>query len=1490
MSPRIVIVLEVVSPRSGGEAAKFGERYEGRWTVAQFLRVLVGSATSIVVEQRGEGGRGVEFVVTRSDGTVEAHQVKRQRGRKNNWTLPELRREGVLQAAAEQIGRGRRFWFVSLIPCRDLEELSDLARRTDDLRAFLDDLREDLDSKFTLLTSEWGTPQKAYAILKDFYVDWPSERHLVDTNAGLSELLLAGAAGAASSVVLGALAWDSLGTTLDAPRIEEQLSEYSLSRAQLVGVKTTTAVGETLTNWSRTVRRELLSPEIARPEADDVAGCLRSSETNVLLVAGAAGDGKSAVLHQAVSMVADDWPVLAMRLDQIEPFSSTRELGVDRLGLPASPVAALAATAQGGDCLLVVDQLDAVSIASGRMPTTFDQVVSLLSEASAFERMRVLLACRQFDIDNDHRLRRLVADDGPAKRISINPLTDEQVRDAVRQMDLDPVGLNDAQTQLLRSPLNLVLLAAVADQPDALAFSTAKGLMEEFYRRKRRDCQVRRQPPAQFGRTIDLLVQDMSANQRLFSPEAVLDGADLQGDADVLASEHVLVRSGTRIGFFHESFFDYAFARAWLVRDETLVAFLLIGEQELFRRAQVRQVLVHLRQEEPHRFVVEVEGLLAEPRIRFHIKEVVLALLRAIEDPTSAEWRMVQRQIAATPSFVNRLWWTVRTVAWFDRLDAEGVLEGWLRDGEKTFWHATEVMISVSNQRPDRLAALLASVSDEPSYAAGLRRVSFYVDLHNSRAMFELVLDGVRRGLFDEHAHDLFMTAHGLSTHEPAWGAELLAAWFVERPDALRLNDDGKVAALADRDHGTQEVISGAAAGDPLGFATFAVPFLLTAMARTDADERRPRRDRHFGYRIYNEDPLDADEALLYGARDSLRAMVVDGSQDEVTSLLESLAADEHDAAQWLLYQALAADGAAHSDWAVQLISEGEQRLLCGYTDSAYWTTRELVVAIAPTLNDHQLAALEQSFLALRPSRESRPMGLSSFTLLSALPEDRLSDQGRARLRELRRVFGPEPLAPTGMEMEPIEPPIAQAAAEKMTDDQWLRAIAKHSEDRIDWTRFTGGAADMARVLQNATEAEPERFARLALRLDETSHPAYLNAVLRGLRAAENVDADLVFDVIRHVNTLGRPDHDRALPDPLRHHLDADVPDDIIELLLDRATGAIDPTEESWQREAWDGKNFYNGDPFSDGMNTARGWATLAISDLLIHDSDGHRTALVAPHFESLAADPSTAVRSCVARLLTAGLRHARDDAVDAFTKLIEAPDDLLATRTVEELVIYVGFGDSARVEPVIRRMLTSPLEKVREAGGRLAAFAGLELDVQSLLAEAVSSPDAMIRKGAATICASRVSRTSDAERAGYALSVFFDDPDDDVRSEAAAVAARLRHQPLAAHRELLHRLIASPTFDKALSQLLITLEDATERVDGLVMSTAGRFIELHRGQVSHFANHAALDSRQVGELLLRAYAQAVDAEPRALVLDLIDDLLQAAAYDFAAVVEEAER
>ncbi len=158
-------------------------------------------------------------------------------------------------------------------------------------------------------------------------------------------------------------------------------------------------------------------------------------------------------------------------------------------------------------------------------------------------------------------------------------------------------------------------------------------------------------------------------------------------------------------------------------------------------------------------------------------------------------------------------------------------------------------------------------------------------------------------------------------------------------------------------------------------------------------------------------------------------------------------------------------------------------------------------------------------------------------------------------------------------------------------------------------------------------------------------------------------------------------------------------------------------------------REIYHGDPFSHGINSARGAAALTLGDLLVHDVDGHRTALIEPSFEALTSDPSLAVRSCVAHLLAAGLRHARPSVIEVFPLLVDAPDELLTTRPVEELMVYVGFSDSELIEPVIERMLDSALEEVREAAGRLAAFAGLEFD-SPLLADALISEDRAIRKG----------------------------------------------------------------------------------------------------------------------------------------------------------------
>ncbi len=89
---------------------------------------------------------------------------------------------------------------------------------------------------------------------------------------------------------------------------------------------------------------------------------------------------------------------------------------------------------------------------------------------------------------------------------------------------------------------------------------------------------------------------------------------------------------------------------------------------------------------------------------------------------------------------------------------------------------------------------------------------------------------------------------------------------------------------------------------------------------------------------------------------------------------------------------------------------------------------------------------------------------------------------------------------------------------------------------------------------------------------------------------------------------------------------------------------------------------------------------------------------------------------------------------------------------------------------------------------------------------------------------------------------------------------------------------------------LLLTLEFAPDRVDELVFALAERFLATNTEALDSIATAGAGHSKQLAELVLRAYAQAPDPPARTRALDLIDRLLELRAYGIADAVASAER
>jgi hypothetical protein len=1485
-----------VTPRPGGEADKLGNKYELAWAIRHALYCLVDDRRSLVTEDvDAEVGKGSEFTYY-TGAVTEVHQLKRQKSNSNSWTIKSLADLNIFEAAASHVAAGRHYHFVSLVPCRPLQELSERTRKSPDLAMFTQSwLTAELRPFFDELSAAevLGNAHAAWTVLRGMWFSAQDEQDIIRMNSMLAQCFLSGSTGHLTSLAIGDILLDNLGKRLTRTELLELLAGEGIQ--PLAAGRHQTSHEQVLAitgSWRASIQRELLQPSIERTEAAQVVEAL--AVNRLCLVAGTAGGGKSSVLEQTVASLASAGAeVLALRLDRLDSFASTIGLG-QQLGLDTSPAVALAVAADGRDAYLVVDQIDAVSLASGRMPESFDVVMDLIGEALSVVGIRVILACREFDIENDHRIRALATrSDISRKQVGLLPA--EAVDAAVVHMGLDPARLSASQRLLLQTPLHLVLLQTIAAQADALAFHSKGSLFEAFWERKRQATRTRR-TAVRFNDVLSRVANAASDRQVLSVPVEVLDEGDLIEDANVLVSEHVLARNGDRIAFFHEAFFDYAFARQWVSRSESLVDFLLRDEQELFRRAQVRQILQHLHEREAERFLEQVEAVLASPAIRFHIKETVLAVLADLPTPTSEDAEVVLRVAATKPRFGGRLWERLRGAQWFLRFYEQGWIDDWLDDSDQELKErALKSMISATKEHADFLAELLIARQSAPEYLNWLRWVVRYADVHNNRGLFDLMLAAVRQGGFDANEHELWLTVHSLAKQQPLWAIELLQARLIDHVNALALDEDDKVAALGLREYFASELVREAASAEPSAFVRTIVPYLCSVMAATSDPPHGDTaiRDRHFSAR-FEVDGIDdrkMDDALLAASVRSLEKLGQSAPND-VRPLLGDLAADPHEAAQFLLYRALTAGAMTFAEWGAALLLEGGKRLDFGYISDGGWAARELARAIAPYLNDSRHRQLEDQFRDLRdPYDRGRNTGSSAFAFLSALDESRLSPGGVRRLGEYRRKFRTDaPSKPHGMRSGTFGSPISSQSSKRMTDKQWLRAMTVHDSDKSNWDTFTGGAHELSSVLGEGVAANPTRFARLALRLTPDINPSYTGAFLMGFGNAEANDdtAALIFDAVRHIVSLGHPDTDRWLGMALRRHYRR-VPLDLVELLRDRALHSPDPSVDTTV-DVRDGDDVKSAAEMRmKGINTARGSLAETLGDLLTYDIDGERTELVRTHLEALASYPALSVRSCVSHILAASLRHARPDALAAFERLIDADDQLLAAESVQQLMLYVGNVNPEIIDPVIQRMLTSMDGETREAGGILAAFAALEWDRPALM-DQVLSGEARVRQGAAGACARRVHRTSNAALATASLVRLMNDDEDEVRQAAAQVATHLRELPLHPFTELLSALIDSPSYDHATPQLLITLQSAPDKVDDLVLKAAQRFVDVFGRDAADIRMGAAGDAPYISELVVRGLAQSRNPAHRAALLDVLDRLMELGVYGIGDAIAEAER
>ncbi len=651
------------------------------------------------------------------------------------------------------------------------------------------------------------------------------------------------------------------------------------------------------------------------------------------------------------------------------------------------------------------------------------------------------------------------------------------------------------------------------------------------------------------------------------------------------------------------------------------------------------------------------------------------------------------------------------------------------------------------------------------------------------------------------------------------------------------------------------------------------MPFLVHLIDATAPPSKGNllRTSTRWGIRFTGEH-LSIAGALFSGAEQALRALARTAPGEALT-VARPLAGTDIEELRFLACRTWAAS--TSGDEALTWILSDDQNLSLGWADSPQAASRELIAVATSICSPELLDALSRRLLDFYPrhelTAENRQLrGRAQYELLSAIEPSRRSSAVAGRVGELERKFSDAPpAAPQPVEARRVGPPLPDSASHVMSDEDWLRALTKHSSERVSWSGDipVGGATELAEVLAQRAAEDPERYARLGLRFDADIRPVYFRRLIETVGGT--IPTALLGELCQHAHDVAGRAVRRAICFAVSR-AGGEV-DDVLVALLGQCASDADPDRELARTLASSGQPFFGGDLLAAGLNSTRGSAARAIADVLFRSPEHVDRFL--EELAALAVDPILGVRAQAAEALRALMNHRPELALDLAEGLLTGADvDLLGTRYVTALLISGLVRRPDQFAPHVTRALDGP-DAVAEQAGQAWAVGYLRRTVPAPLPTRIADLSPVARRGVAQVLA------------GYpvdelpALRELFTDGDPAVRAAAASALRALPNLGPEDADRLLRAFIDSSAYAEHFDIAISALATSTQILPDATIAACERAIALPGPALGDMTTRHPMTADYLISIVLRLYRQG-DATTRLHCLDVIDQLSESRAYD----------
>ena len=1242
---------------------------------------------------------------------------------------------------------------------------------------------------------------------------------------------------------------------------------------------------------------------IERPEVVTIVEWVRGSNEKhrVGVLVDQPGGGKTVVLRDTLVQLEElKVPVLAIKADYLSGgLRSPMDLAA-RIDIPFAIEDCVRFIASSERVVVILDQLDALSLALTRDQVTLDIIIGLVNRLREIENVRVIISCRTFDLNNDPRLSQLLVD----HHFKLLPFTEDQIQPILRMYSIEWDKLLPDHKKLLTVPLHLSIYAHLFEHGNSAvtkleSFRSLQELYDALWRRIIESPLPDQPKVSKRISAIYRLVDFMNNSHQLTAPEAVLD--ELVEAAGYLERSGLIRRENSNWLFQHQTFFDYCYARHFVSLKREISQEVLSGSQGLFERSKIIQIMAYLRGMNTGTYLQEYKTLLFSTKLRTHLKLLLYGWLGSINNPTEKEIQMARsllRDKERCSYFIKAI---SGNVDWFDALYPQG-LTPLLHEGSKETLELLvgylSTMIDIRSQQVAECLQPFLAKSDEWDQRI-LFCVSFAKNWQNE-ALLDLLCDLYKRGKTFGRTFYIF---YELAQSNPCGGCKALKAHLESCISQLVITKNtlpkedfhheqviqpfGLEKALFG-DHGTKELIQQALVDCPQVILSELLPWAVSAILLLTRNTKSEEN--------YSSDPL-----FSHGWHDEYISNAV-GFIRTISQALNWLAKNNPDSFRALVNTMIQVDSITihrliayaylsnPSEYAVDIFSylmNDSRRLHLGDYEDSHYESCLLLANVFEFLDLERRNKLEEMILSITPDWEKKTLGslgITKLRFLKWMPRQLLGQNILKVLQELEEKFPNHKVEPPkGVHGGTVGPPIDDEAQEKMNDNAWLSAMRKYN-DLTGWDSpseeyqrrrdfLKGGVVELSRSLKEKVKKDPERFYHLAKQFDSAISVHYITAVISGLSETD-APSEWLFEITRQFSSRFVGEAIREVCWALQKRAKSKIPDDIFDIVTNWAILDPDPSAE---REKQFIENRTDNNPWDGfhhlGINSNRGTAIKTAVYWLV-SQDPPQVDRAFDLTEKVSLDPSRAVKSCVIESLHHLLQYDDKHAIAIFRRIILSEPLLLEEQLSEQFLYRIHHSHFTESQDLIKMMLDSSDNKTRQAGGRLACLSAFKFSEAEDLAERANNGDNYMCRGAAQVYSVNVQFPETQDKCREKLFSLLNHPDEEVRSFVGNCFQHLNPEDLDKFKSFIYAFIESTSFLSGVRHLVDFIGPLVAEDMELTMKITQKALQLAGNEIVDIRTSHAIIEKGMVRLPLAIYTHTNDEKVKSDAIDIFENML----------------